>query len=67
MSDRAAGLSKRLFFCLFALISLMFPAAKLLAQDDSTPKYDIFVGYQWIHSGANVPNPFSSAANTNVD
>jgi hypothetical protein len=63
MSDRVVGLSKSLFFCLFALVSVLFPAAKLLAQDDSTPKYDIFVGYQWIHPGADVPNPFSPAAN----
>jgi outer membrane protein OmpA-like peptidoglycan-associated protein len=64
MSHRVViGLRKSPFFCLLALISVLFPVAKLLAQDDSTPRYDIFVGYQWIHPGANVPNPFSPATN----
>ena len=64
MSHRVViGVSESQFFCFFALISVLFPAAKSLAQDDATPKYDIFVGYQWIHPGANVPNPFSTATN----
>lgn len=63
MSHRVVELSKSLSFCLFVLISLFFPAGQLWAQDDSTPKYDIFVGYQWLHPGAKVPNPFSTASN----
>jgi len=29
-----------------------------MAQDDATPKVDIFAGYQWLHPGATVPAPF---------
>lgn len=43
------------------LIALLFapvlsPAA-LNAQDEETPKYDLFVGYQWLHPGGNAPVP----------
>ncbi|HEY3937160.1 MAG TPA: OmpA family protein [Bryobacteraceae bacterium] len=41
---------------------LLFSANSLLAQDDETPKYDLFVGYQWLHPGGNVPIPGSQAA-----
>jgi len=36
--------------CLFSVVSL--------AQDTETPKYEIFVGYQWLHPGGTVPAPF---------
>ena len=39
-------------FVLFVVFSLSNLA---LAQSDSTPKFDIFGGYQWTHPGANVP------------
>jgi len=34
-----------------------------LAQSDSNPKYDLFVGYQWLHTGATVPAPGSDPNN----
>ena len=41
------------------LIALAVPliSSPALAQSDSNPKYDIFVGYQWMHPGATVPTP----------
>jgi len=34
------------------------------AQSDSTPpKWDLFVGYQWLHPGGQVPTPFSDFNN----
>ncbi len=29
-----------------------------MAQDQETPKWDLFVGYQWLHPGGTVPSPF---------
>src|ERR1700686_2110231 len=43
-----------------AVIVISSPA---LAQSDSNPKYDIFVGYQWLHPGATVPAPGSNPNN----
>lgn len=51
---------KSVHLVLLALTSLFLLSVPLRAQDDATPKYDIFVGYQWLHPGATVPAPFSS-------
>jgi hypothetical protein len=34
-----------------------------LAQSDSNPKYDVFVGYQWLHPGGTVPAAFGDPNN----
>lgn len=45
-----------------ALLSLaVFFPANLYAQDDQSPKYDLFVGYQWLHPGGDVPIPGTQA------
>jgi len=33
------------------------------AQTASNPKWDLFVGYQWLHPGATVPAPFGDPSN----
>ena len=33
------------------------------AQSDAVPKYDVYLGYQWIHPGATVPAPFGNPNN----
>ena len=33
------------------------------AQSDQNPKWDLFVGYQWLHPGGTVPTPFGDPAN----
>jgi outer membrane protein OmpA-like peptidoglycan-associated protein len=33
------------------------------AQSDTVPKYDIYLGYQWMHPGATVPAPFGNPNN----
>src|SRR5947209_10856889 len=43
-------------FLMFALFLIPTPA---LAQSDNNPKWDLFVGYQWLHPGGKVPAPFS--------
>jgi outer membrane protein OmpA-like peptidoglycan-associated protein len=42
---------------LVALTVLTLISSPAFAQSDTTPKYDIFVGYQWLHPGATVPTP----------
>jgi outer membrane protein OmpA-like peptidoglycan-associated protein len=41
-----------------ALVSAVsFISNSAVAQSDSNPKYDLFVGYQWLHPGGTVPAP----------
>jgi outer membrane protein OmpA-like peptidoglycan-associated protein len=47
-----------LIICIVVLIS-----SPVFAQSDSTPKWDLFAGYQWIHPGATVPTPFGDPNN----
>jgi len=63
MSHGVFERGKLAFFFLLTSASIFFASVSLEAQDDSTPKYDLFVGYQWLHPGATVANPLSSAAN----
>ena len=58
---------------LLAVVSLILPVflvpAVTLAQDVETPKYDIFVGYQWLHPGGTVTAPppnFNSPGRLNI-
>ncbi len=46
-------------FCSFLAVGLLSAAA--IAQEEDTPKVDIFLGYQWLHPGGTVPAPFHSA------
>jgi outer membrane protein OmpA-like peptidoglycan-associated protein len=42
--------------CCFLLISVVLVGAcAAVAQDEETPKVDVFVGYQWLNPGGNVP------------
>jgi outer membrane protein OmpA-like peptidoglycan-associated protein len=38
-------------------------STSVFAQSDSTPKWDLFVGYQWLHPGITVPAPFGNPQN----
>jgi outer membrane protein OmpA-like peptidoglycan-associated protein len=44
----------------FAAIAVLCMAGTLPAQEPEVPKWDLFVGYQWLHPGGNVPSRFSS-------
>ena len=39
------------------MLVLAIVASPLAAQDQTTPKWDLFGGYQWTHPGAHVPDP----------
>jgi outer membrane protein OmpA-like peptidoglycan-associated protein len=54
-----AGLS---LLCV-VLFCIAFISSPALAQTDATPKWDVFVGYQWLHPGGNVPDPTSDPNN----
>jgi outer membrane protein OmpA-like peptidoglycan-associated protein len=56
-----------LFMGVFAFFTIIVLCASSLAQNQPTPKWDLFLGYQWLHPGGtvpfptgnlNVPNPF---------
>jgi outer membrane protein OmpA-like peptidoglycan-associated protein len=49
--------------CLLTLLGVILISSPVLAQSDSNPKWDLFVGYQWLHPGGNVPTPFGDPAN----
>jgi len=64
MSSDSRVLRRSAFFASLAfVISALLLPATLLAQDDSVPKYDVFVGYQWLHPGGNVPSPLGTPSN----
>lgn len=46
-----------------AFVALMAFSVSAFAQTDSNPKWDWFVGYQWLHPGATVPAPFGDPNN----
>ena len=46
--------------CLLTMLSLILISGSAVAQSDSNPKWDLFVGYQWLHPGGSVPTPFQS-------
>src|ERR1700681_4191094 len=45
------------------LFATMLVSTPLFAQSDSNPKWDLFVGYQWLHPGITVPAPFGNFFN----
>lgn len=54
----------RHFVSTIAAISvLVLFSGYALAQSDSTPKFDVFVGYQYANPGATVPTPFGDPNN----
>jgi len=46
-----------------AVLAIVLVSSFAVAQSDSTPKWDVFVGYQWLHPGGSVPAPFGDPNN----
>jgi outer membrane protein OmpA-like peptidoglycan-associated protein len=57
------GITISVVFALFVLLSVSFFSSPASAQSDSNPKWDLFVGYQWLHPGGTVPAPFGDPNN----
>ena len=49
--------------CAVALLTLIATAGPASAQSDTTPKWDLFAGYQWLHPGGTVPRAGSDPSN----
>ena len=49
---RKGGLVRVGFFAILAILAV---SSSAFAQTDSTPKWDWFLGYQWMHPGITVP------------
>lgn len=60
MSERS---SKLLLISLCICCAVFFSSSTAAAQDDSSPKYDIFLGYQWVHPGITVAAPNYTTTN----
>lgn len=60
MLSRLFGNRRGAYVLPAVLLAAFFLPTNMLAQNDSTPKYDIFVGYQWLHPGGMVPSPLGT-------
>jgi outer membrane protein OmpA-like peptidoglycan-associated protein len=45
------------FGATIAILVVLIATTTALAQDETTPKADVFVGYQWLNPGGNLPIP----------
>jgi outer membrane protein OmpA-like peptidoglycan-associated protein len=59
MSFSGCSKTGRVVAGLLAVLAVALLASPLQAQSDSNPKWDIFVGYQWLHPGGWTPTPFT--------
>jgi outer membrane protein OmpA-like peptidoglycan-associated protein len=48
---------------LLVLVAVVLISGSAIGQSDSNPKWDVFVGYQFLHPGATVPAPFGDPNN----
>jgi len=48
---------------LLLMFATTLVSTAVFAQSDSNPKWDLFVGYQWLHPGIKVPAPFGNPFN----
>ncbi|MGA7217454.1 MAG: OmpA family protein [Candidatus Sulfotelmatobacter sp.] len=63
MSVRSAGHKGRLLISLFTIVAGLFLPSPASAQSDANPKWDLFLGYQWLHPGGSVPAAFGDPNN----
>src|SRR5580704_6938920 len=56
MSLRRVVRSRVWLFSILLMLVLAVVASPAMAQDQTTPKWDLFGGYQWMHPGGHVPN-----------
>jgi outer membrane protein OmpA-like peptidoglycan-associated protein len=54
---------RALIHILLLALTILLGAIVAAAQEDETPKFEVFVGYQWLHPGATVPAPAQSFNN----
>jgi outer membrane protein OmpA-like peptidoglycan-associated protein len=49
----------RMVIGLLVVLAVTLISSPAFAQSDSNPKWDLFLGYQWLHPGGTVPQPFT--------
>jgi hypothetical protein len=63
MSVRSNTSKGRVGIGLMVVLVVSLLSSPGFAQSDSNPKWDLFVGYQWLHPGATVPAPGGDPGN----
>jgi outer membrane protein OmpA-like peptidoglycan-associated protein len=64
MNVRKNGQARLLFAAVLSVSAAMIAfSTSASAQNDTVPKYDVYLGYQWMHPGATVPAPFGNPNN----
>ena len=53
----------RLLIGLLVILAVSLISFPAFSQSDANPKWDLFVGYQWLHPGGTVPAPFGDFNN----
>ncbi|MFZ0320657.1 MAG: hypothetical protein WAL56_16150 [Candidatus Sulfotelmatobacter sp.] len=56
----------RVVIGLFAVLTALLISSSAFAQSDNNPKWDLFVGYQWLHPGGTVPAAFGDFDNPGI-
>src|SRR5215467_15198439 len=52
------------FACILAVVMLfLFPLSSSAQTDEPVPKWDLFAGYQWLHTGITTPAGFGDPNN----
>lgn len=62
-TSRTPHTCRTLLAVLIALVIICFIPSGALAQSDAYPKWDLFVGYQYLHPGISVPAAFGNPNN----
>jgi outer membrane protein OmpA-like peptidoglycan-associated protein len=57
------SIPRKAFFVLFTVLMAVALSCAAFAQSDVNPKWDIFVGYQYLHPGITIPAAFSDPDN----
>jgi len=60
---RAPCVLRILLICFIAVVATTLASSVALAQSDTNPKWDLFLGYQYLHPGGSVPAPFGDPNN----
>ena len=63
MSERLKLAKCLSIFGAIVLLTVSLLSSAAWAQSDANPKWDLFVGYQWLHPGGNVPTAFGDPSN----
>jgi len=55
---------RELLTIVLCICAILVISGRALAQNETTPKYELFGGYQWLNPGGTVPTPFNEGTPT---